>query len=89
MSDFNTFEVEVIVKVRVSAYDLEQAYFVAEEVLKEDKTIVEVSNASKVKGDSFQEGARYVLEYLHDVYGEGIEETDVWADYMDDEEEAE
>ena len=88
MSDFNTFEVEVMVKVRVSAYDLENAYFVAEELLKEDKTIAEVSNAEKVKGDSFQEGARYVLEYLADLY-EGVEDTDVWADYMNTEEGAE
>lgn len=85
MSDFNTFEVEVMVKIRVSAYDLENAYFVAEELLKEDKTIAEVSNAEKVKGDSFQEGARYVLEYLADLY-DGVEDTDVWADYMNDEE---
>lgn len=41
----------------------------------------------QIKGNSFQEGARYVLEYLRDVYGEGIEETDIWADYMSDEEE--
>lgn len=44
---------------------------------------------TKIKGDSFQEGARYVLEYLRDVYGDGIEETDIWADYMSDEEAAE
>lgn len=42
MSDFNTFEVEVIVKIRVSAYDLEHAYEVAQEVLKEDKSVISV-----------------------------------------------
>jgi hypothetical protein len=39
---------------------------------------------TRIKGDSFQEGARYVLEYLSDLY-DGIQETDIWADYMDEE----
>lgn len=37
---------------------------------------------TRIKGDSFQEGVRYALEYLSEVYGESIEETDLWADYM-------
>lgn len=40
---------------------------------------------TRIKGDSFQEGVRYALDYLREVYGEGIEETDIWADYMDEE----
>lgn len=43
---------------------------------------------TKIKGDSFQEGARYVLEYLSELY-EGVEDTDIWADYMNTEEGAE
>lgn len=39
-----------------------------------------------IKGDSFEEGVRYALDYLHEVYGEGIEETDIWSEYMDEEE---
>lgn len=36
---------------------------------------------SKMKAESFAEGVRYALEYLREVYGEGIEETDIWAEY--------
>lgn len=32
----------------------------------------------------FRRGAKYVLEYLEEVYGEGIKETDIWKDFMDD-----
>jgi hypothetical protein len=39
---------------------------------------------SKMKADSFGEGVRYALDYLHEVYGEGIEETDIWANYMNE-----
>jgi hypothetical protein len=34
---------------------------------------------------SYKEGVRYALDYLREVYGEGIEETDIWADYMNEE----
>ncbi len=40
---------------------------------------------TRIKGDSFQEGVRYALDYLREVYGEGIEETDIWTDYMNEE----
>lgn len=33
--------------------------------------------------EQFKEGARYVLEYLQELY-EGIEETDIWADFMEE-----
>lgn len=33
--------------------------------------------------DRFNEGARYVLEYLEELY-EGIRETDIWADFMEE-----
>lgn len=42
MSDFNIYEVEVIVKIRVSAYDLEHAVEVAKELLLADNTIISV-----------------------------------------------
>ena len=29
----------------------------------------------------YQEGAEYVLQYLADVF-EGVEDTDVWADFF-------
>lgn len=31
--------------------------------------------------DRFDEGARYVLEYLQELF-EGIEDTDIWDDFM-------
>ena len=33
---------------------------------------------------SFRDGVRYALEYLSDLY-EGLEETDLWTDYMEEE----
>jgi hypothetical protein len=36
-------------------------------------------------GTEVVEGAQYVLEYLTDLY-EGIQETDIWADYFPEEE---
>ena len=34
---------------------------------------------------AFDNGIRYALDYLREVYGAGIEETDIWADYMNEE----
>lgn len=38
--------------------------------------------------DKFKEGVRYALEELRSVYGEGVEETDIWAEYMSEGENA-
>lgn len=47
-----------------------------------------MNDLDKLVNDSFNEGARYVLEYLrNEVYGEGIEETDVWTDFFGESEE--
>jgi hypothetical protein len=32
---------------------------------------------------SYKEGVRYALDYLREVYGEGIEETDIWKEYKE------
>lgn len=42
----------------------------------------------QVKNESYEQGARDILSYLEEVYGEGIRETDVWAEYMSDKEQA-
>lgn len=34
---------------------------------------------------AYRDGVQYALEYLSDLY-EGVEETDIWAQYMDTEE---
>jgi len=44
----------------------------------------EVAGDSYWYGEEFKDGAQYALEYLSDLY-EGVEETDIWADYMDEE----
>lgn len=36
-------------------------------------------------GEEYKEGAQYALEYLSDLY-DGIQETDIWADYFPEEE---
>jgi hypothetical protein len=38
---------------------------------------------------SFELGAKYVLTYLREVYGEGLEETDIWTDYFPAEDKSE
>jgi len=44
-----------------------------------------VNDLDKMVRDAFdegyQEGAEYVLQYLVDVF-EGVEDTDVWADFF-------
>lgn len=37
------------------------------------------------KALAFAEGVRYALADLSEVYGEGIEETDLWAQYREEE----
>ena len=38
----------------------------------------------QIKGASYEEGVKYALTYLSELY-ESIEETDIWADYMKEE----
>ena len=38
----------------------------------------------QIKGASYEEGMRDALNYLSELY-EGIEDTDLWADYMTEE----
>jgi hypothetical protein len=37
------------------------------------------------KSAAFEKGVRHALDYLREVYGAGIEETDIWTDYMNEE----
>lgn len=48
--------------------------------------VADAFKAGKEEGD--QEGGRYVLEYLSDLY-EGVEDTDVYAEYFEVEPETE
>lgn len=36
---------------------------------------------AQIKGASYEEGMRDALSYLAELF-EGVEETDLWADYM-------
>jgi len=37
---------------------------------------------NEIKADAFERGIKTALNELRDVYGEGLEETDIWAEYM-------
>lgn len=39
-----------------------------------------------IREESFRDGAQAALSWLEEVYGEGIQETDAWGYYMDEEE---
>jgi hypothetical protein len=36
----------------------------------------------QIKQLAYEQGIRYALNDLSDVYGDGIEETDLWNEYM-------
>ena len=40
------------------------------------------ADITKANAEGYEEGIRYALEYLSDLY-EGLDETDLWADYME------
>lgn len=41
-------------------------------------------NTCQICTKAFAEGARYAIEYFRDeVYGDGVMDTDIWADYFD------
>jgi hypothetical protein len=47
------------------------------------KEILETAaHLQKEKADAFQRGIIAALEELKEVYGAGIEETDLWKEYM-------
>jgi hypothetical protein len=72
----------------IEADTIEQAKAYYEGYFKGDDTdavpMKEVAGDSYWYGEEFKDGAQYALEYLSDLY-EGVEETDIWADYMDEE----
>lgn len=51
-------------------------------------TIDTMNEIEKLKQEAFIEGAKYAIEYFRDeVYGDGVMETDIWADFFGDEDE--
>jgi len=96
MSDFSTHEITMKVKMRVSAYDASDAIDVAigillpvDGVMFVDGKVLEHSMSDaileQIKGASYAEGMRDALTYLAELY-DGVEDTDLWADYMTEEE---
>jgi hypothetical protein len=92
MSDFNTYEIVVKVAIRVSAYDKEHAVNVASELLTPvagvmfvDGKVLEHSMSDAIleqtKSASYEEGVRDALNYLSELY-EGVEDTDLWGEYV-------
>lgn len=96
MSDYSTHEIVVKVAMRVSAYDEEHAVNVARELLLDKAGVLFVGEnkqlehsmsdavLEQIKGASYEEGMRDALTYLAELY-ESIEDTDLWADYMKEE----
>lgn len=58
-----------------------EAYFTAGDG--EELVMKEIAGDSYWYGEEYKEGAQYALEYLSDLY-DGVEETDIWADYMEE-----
>jgi hypothetical protein len=96
MSDYSTHEIVVKVAMRVSAYDEEHAVNVARELLLDKAGVLFVAEykqlehsmsdaiLEQIKGASYAEGMRDALTYLAELY-DGVEDTDLWADYMKEE----
>lgn len=95
MSDFSNHEVTVKVKMRVSAYDADDAIDVAiglllpvAGVMFVDGKVLEHSMSDAIleqhKSAAYEEGIKYALDYLSALY-DGIEETDLWTEYMPEE----
>lgn len=51
--------------------------------MKETQETAEFMQKECVK--AYLSGVRNTLEELREVYGEGIEETDIWVEYMNEE----
>jgi hypothetical protein len=97
MSDYSTHEIVVRVATRVSAYDKEHAVNVASSLLSPVAGVIFVVDNCKlehslsdaileqIKGASYAEGMRDALTYLAELY-DGVEDTDLWTDYMSEEE---
>lgn len=39
----------------------------------------------QIENQAFRDGVRYALDYLKDVFGEEVAETDIWSEYNPEE----
>ena len=74
------WEIEAETLAQAKAYY--EGYFNGEDT--DALPIKEIAGDSYWYGEEYKEGAQYALEYLSDLY-DGVEETDIWADYMKEE----
>jgi len=94
MSDYRTHEINVKVAMRVSAYDEEHAVNVARELLLDKAGVLFVAEykplahslsdaiLGQIKKAAFIDGLCYALEEIRSVYGDGVKDTDIWAEHM-------
>jgi hypothetical protein len=94
MSDFSTYEVTMKVTMKVSAYDASDAVDVAIGILlpvdgvqlvEESKQLEHSMSAgilAQTKQAAFTDGVCYALEEIRSVYGDGVKDTDIWAEHM-------
>ena len=66
-------EIAQLLKDALEGQDTDAIWFAIGELEKND--------ADKSKSDRI-DGIEYALNELREVYGEGIEDTDIWAEYM-------
>ena len=45
-----------------------------------------VPDTLETTSEAFKDGARYALEAIEEIYGEGVTDTDIWADFFPSEE---
>ena len=77
----NVYEITEAKASSILFYVAESRRELAKESLRE---VIKFAFEEGQKAGAIDAG-QYVLEYLSDLY-EGVQETDIWADYFDDEE---
>ena len=95
MSDYSTHEIVVRVAIRVSAYDKEHAVHVADGLLsltdgvifvtddkQQERSVSNTGIIAQTKQAAFIDGVCYALEEIRSVYGDGVKNTDIWAEHM-------
>lgn len=75
-------------KVAINSYEYDGEKEKAE-VIKEHATKLEHSMSDsilkQIKRAAYEDGVMSALSELREVYGAGIEDTDIWAEYMKEE----
>lgn len=70
----NNKEIAELLKNAIQEQDIDAVWFAIGELEKNHEEV-----------NTINEGVRYALNNLREVYGEGLEETDLWNEYMNEE----